>query len=260
MARRLAWLLAGEKSEDRIETVQFHQSYSYEDFVRGYRPNKDGGFELEDGTFLRFCERAMESPDHPFVLLVDEINRGNLSRIFGELLMLIEVDKRSDEWAVRMAYTREGEDQFHVPPNLYLIGAMNTADRSLALVDYALRRRFVFRTVEPAFGNGRFDLHLEKRGVPEELTRMICEHLGALNEAIGQDPRLGEGFRIGHSYFCDPPENLRGTNELSGWKKWYQDVIRYEIEPLLYEYWFDAPERAQKEVEKLLARSSEETS
>ena len=142
-------MVVGEKSENRIETVQFHQSYGYEDFVQGYRPTGDGGFELKDGPFLRFCKRAQPSPDCPFVLVIDEINRGNLSRIFGELLMLIEADKRKPEWAVQMAYSDEDTTPFHIPPNLYLIGTMNTADRSLALVDYALRRRFVFHTVEP---------------------------------------------------------------------------------------------------------------
>ena len=245
LARRL---LVGEKSENHIETVQFHQSYGYEDFVQGYRPTGDGGFELKDGPFLRFCERAQSSPDCPFVLVINEINRGNLSRIFGELLMLIEADKRKPEWAVQMAYSDEDTTPFHIPPNLCLIGTMNTADRSLALVDYALRRRFVFYTVEPAFGNGRFARHLKERGVPEKLQERIRNRLGALNKTIREDQRLGGGFQIGHSYFCNPP-----TEDLIGWEGWYQDVIRYEIEPLLAEYWFDDSEKAKTEVKKLLA-------
>ena len=161
IAQRLAWVVAEERSMERIEAVQFHQSYGYEDFVRGYRPTEDGGFVLRDGPFLDFCERARKDGERPHVLLIDEINRGNLSRIFGELLMLIEADKRSKEWAVRLAYPRAGDERFHVPENLHLIGTMNTADRSLALVDYALRRRFAFFTVEPAFGQPRFLRHLE---------------------------------------------------------------------------------------------------
>ena len=167
LAQRLAWLLAGERSRDRVEVVQFHQSYGYEDFVRGYRPTEAGGFELQDGPFLHFCERARKDPDRPHVLVIDEINRGNLSRVFGELLMLIETDKRADKWAVRMAYARHDEGAFHVPPNLYLIGTMNTADRSLALVDYALRRRFAFWTLVPAFSADRFVQHLSEHGVLE---------------------------------------------------------------------------------------------
>ena len=250
LARRL---LVGEKSENHIETVQFHQSYGYEDFVQGYRPTGGGGFELKDGPFLRFCERARSSPDCYFVLVIDEINRGNLSRIFGELLMLIEADKRKPEWAVQMAYSDEDTTPFHIPPNLYLIGTMNTADRSLALVDYALRRRFVFHTVEPAFRNARFARHLEERSVPEELRERIRNRLGALNETIRKDQRLGGGFQIGHSYFCDPPGELRNAENPSGWEEWYKDVIRYEIEPLLAEYWFDDSKKAKPEVEKLLA-------
>ena len=252
LAQRLAWLLAGERSTDRIEIVQFHQSYGYEDFVRGYRPTEQGGFDLRDGPFLSFCERARKDkdPDRPHVLVIDEINRGNLSRIFGELLMLIEADKRDPAWAVRLAYARGDEPPFHVPANLYLVGAMNTADRSLALVDYALRRRFVFWTVEPAFGSQGFGDHLKKHGVPETMRRRISERLETLNDQVRRDPQLGAGFQIGHSYFCRPPEDLTGD---AAWNDWYTNVVRYEIEPLLGEYWFDDTERAKKAVGVLLA-------
>ena len=195
VAQRLAWLLTGERSKDRIETVQFHQSYGYEDFVRGYRPTDAGGFDLQDGPFLRFCARAGEAPDRPHVLIIDEINRGNLSRIFGELLMLIEADKRDPAWAVRTAYARPDEPAFHVPPNLHLVGTMNTADRSLALVDYALRRRFAFSTVEPAFGSQGFDRHLADDGVPEPMRRRITARIEALNQQIREHPQLGEDSR-----------------------------------------------------------------
>ena len=249
LAQRLAWLLAGERSTDRIEIVQFHQSYGYEDFVRGYRPTEQGGFDLRDGPFLSFCERARNDPNRPHVLVIDEINRGNLSRIFGELLMLIEADKRDPAWAVRLAYARGDETPFHVPPNLYLVGAMNTADRSLALVDYALRRRFVFWTVEPAFGSQGFGRHLDEHGVPEPMRRRISERLETLNDQIRRDPQLGAGFQIGHSYFCGPPKGLADD----AWNDWYTNVVRYEIEPLLGEYWFDDTERAKKAVGALLA-------
>ncbi len=242
VAQRLAWLLIGERSADRIEAVQFHQSYGYEDFVRGYRPTDSGGFDLQDGPFLRFCTRAREAPDRPHVLIIDEINRGNLSRIFGELLMLIEADKRDPAWAVRTAYARADEPAFHVPPNLHLVGAMNTADRSLALVDYALRRRFAFSTVEPAFGSQGFDRHLADGGVPERMRRRIRTGLEALNRQIREHPQLGEGFQIGHSYFCRPP---KGLADVAAWNGWYTDVVRYEIEPLLREYWFDDAERTR---------------
>ena len=250
LAQRLTWLLAGEYSRDRIEVVQFHQSYGYEDFVRGYRPTEAGGFELQDGPFLHVCERARKDPDRPHVLVIDEINRGNLSRVFGELLMLIEADKRSAKWAVRMAYARHGEGTFYVPPNLYLIGTMNTADRSLALVDYALRRRFAFWTADPAFSADRFTHHLGEHGVPEPIRHRISVRLDALNDQILKDPQLGAGFRIGHSYFCQPPEGLTSDD---AWNGWYTNVVRYEIEPLLGEYWFDNTNRAAGAVAKLLA-------
>ena len=248
IAQRLSWLLAEEQSMERIEAVQFHQSYGYEDFVRGYRPTEEGGFELRDGPFLDFCERAREDRDRPHVLLIDEINRGNLSGIFGELLMLIEADKRSEEWAVRLAYPRGTGERFHVPENLYLIGTMNTADRSLALVDYALRRRFAFFTVEPAFGQPRFLRHLEDRGVPASLRTRIGERLGALNETIAEDSDLGSGFRIGHSYFCDSP-----SGESSDHSRWFEEVVHFDIQPLLEEYWFDRKETASEAVASLLA-------
>ncbi|MCY3664851.1 MAG: AAA family ATPase [Gemmatimonadetes bacterium] len=246
LAKRLAWLLAGTRSEERIETVQFHQSFGYEDFVRGYRPTASGGFELKDGPFLHFCELARQQSDKPFVLIIDEINRGNLSRILGELLMLIEADKRSEEWEVRMAYSNQEEDKFFVPPNLYLIGTMNTADRSLALVDYALRRRFAFWTVNPAFKSDGFTHHLKKRDAPDTLLERIRNRLETLNKTISEDPRLGEGFQIGHSYFCELPKDL------SRMDAWYEEVLRHEIKPLIDEYWFDDSERAKSAFEDLL--------
>ena len=250
LAQRLAWLLTQQRSNNHIKVVQFHQSYGYEEFVRGYRPTGDGGFVLTDGPFLRFCEAAREAPDRPHVLIIDEINRGNLSRIFGELLMLIEADKRNREWAVHMAYARDDEPKFLVPLNLHLIGTMNTADRSLALVDYALRRRFVFSTVEPAFDSQGFARHLTERDVPEPMRRRIIKRLGALNRQIAEHPHLGEAFQIGHSYFCQPPTDLDGDD---AWNEWYRDVVLYEIEPLLREYWFGDTDRARSARDALLA-------
>ena len=256
LAQRLAWLLAGEQSRDRIEVVQFHQSYGYEDFVRGYRPTKAGGFELRDGPFLEVCERVRQDPHRPHrphVLMIDEINRGNLSRIFGELLMLIEADKRSTEWAVRIAYARrdeEEEERIHVPPNLYLIGTMNTADRSLALVDYALRRRFAFWPVDSALGSDRFARYLNEHGVPEQIRDQIRVRLEELNDQIGKDPQLGREFRIGHGYFCRPPKE---SNSGDAWNEWYANVVRYEIGPLLREYWFDDTNRAKGAMDRLLS-------
>ena len=246
IARRIAWCLIGRKDSRPIEMVQFHQSYAYEDFVQGYRPTDEGGFSLKDGVFHRFCERARANPDSPHVFIIDEINRGNLSRIFGELLMLIEADKRSEDYAVALIYS---DKRFHVPENVYILGMMNTADRSLALVDYALRRRFAFETLEPAYGSdyGRtaFKKYLveEKSADPDLVTR-ISDRMGKLNETIRNDKELGRGFQIGHSYFVPG----KGDEPSDGW---YRHIVDTQIAPLLREYWFDAPDDVEKEVARL---------
>ena len=247
IARRIAWCLIGRKDSDPIEMVQFHQSYAYEDFVEGFRPTKTGGFKLNEGVFHRFCERARPNPDTPHVFIIDEINRGNLSRIFGELLMLIEADKRSEDYAVALTYS---DKQFHVPENVYILGMMNTADRSLALVDYALRRRFAFETLEPAYGTtyGRreFEKHLSDKGADPDLVRRISGRMGKLNETIRGDKELGPGFQIGHSYFV-PGDGDKPSED------WYKHIVDTQIAPLLREYWFDSPEDVEKEVARLTA-------
>ncbi len=242
MARRIAWCLVGHQDDGPIEMVQFHQSYAYEDFVEGFRPTKGGGFDLKPGVFRRFCERAQANPDIPHVFIIDEINRGNLSRIFGELLMLIERDKRSEDYAVALTYS---DTRFHVPENIFILGMMNTADRSLALVDYALRRRFAFETLEPAFGHPAFEKYLMEKDVKRDLVRRISERMAKLNETIRNDKELGPGFQIGHSYFV-PGEGDDPSDD------WYQHVVDTRIAPLLREYWFDAPEDVEKEVARLL--------
>ena len=247
IARRIAWCIIGRKDNVPIEMVQFHQSYAYEDFVQGYRPTDAGGFELKDGIFHRFCERARANSDMPHVFIIDEINRGNLSRIFGELLMLIEADKRSEEYAVALIYS---DEQFHVPENVFILGMMNTADRSLALVDYALRRRFAFETLEPAYGTnyGRaeFEKYLMDKGTDQDLARRISHRMDKLNETIRNDKELGRGFQIGHSYF------VPGDGDTPS-EDWYKHIVDTQIAPLLREYWFDSPEDAQKEVARLTA-------
>ena len=253
IARRLAWCLIGRKDNDPIEMVQFHQSYAYEDFVQGYRPTDDGGFELKDGVFHRFCERARANPDTPHVFIIDEINRGNLSRIFGELLMLIEADKRSEDYAVSLTYADPADGRFHVPANVHILGMMNTADRSLALVDYALRRRFAFETLKPAFGTdyGRtaFAEHLAGRGADASLVTRVSERVRALNERISGDPELGPGFQIGHSYFVPSDGDETPSDD------WYDHIVATQIAPLLREYWFDSPEDVEKEVARLTANA-----
>ncbi|WP_252315838.1 AAA family ATPase, partial [Sinobaca sp. H24] len=224
-AKRLAYSLMQKKDTSRIKTIQFHQSYSYEDFMMGYRPTENG-FKLSHGPFYELCKTAEEDSEQAYFFIIDEINRGNLSKIFGELLMLIEKDKRGEK--LQLLYANE---LFTVPANVHIIGMMNTADRSLAMMDYALRRRFAFFELRPAFQSSEFQQYINQTNSIgfEKLVRVVEQ----LNEAISNDEALGKGFVIGHSYLY--------TNELIN-DEWITSVIEYELIPLLQEYWFDEPE------------------
>ncbi len=250
IARKLAYALMAEEAPERLEMVQFHQSYSYDDFVRGYRPveGRPGTFGLQDGIFHEFCRKAANNPDDKYVFIVDEINRGNLSLIFGELLMLIEADKRGSEFAVPLVYRKENEPRFFIPSNVYLIGLMNLADRSLAMVDYALRRRFAFYTLHPQYKSSIFRQWLTDRLMSPQLIGLIAERLIALNDDISADPLLGENYQVGHSYFCPKGDDFAGLDHA-----WYEGIVETEIAPLLREYWFDNPPRATEAIAKLLA-------
>lgn len=230
-AKRLAYLLMGEKDDSRIEFVQFHQNYTYEDFLMGYKPVGDS-FELKHGVFYRFCKKAENQPDKKYFFIIDEINRGNLSKIFGELLMLIEKDYRGKK--ATLVYNGI---PFSVPENLYIIGMMNTADCSLAMIDYALRRRFSFFEIDPGFGSEGFRAYqksLENENFDELVSKIV-----ELNEAIMRDKSLGKGFCIGHSYFC-------GRTKENCTKEWMQSVVDYDILPMLSEYWFDDDSKVQR--------------
>ncbi len=227
-AKRLAYSIMGQKDTSRVAMVQFHQSYSYEDFIQGYRPSKDG-FELENGTFYKFCKEAEEDNERPYFFIIDEINRGNLSKILGELMMLIEKDKRGEK--IKLLYSNEW---FTVPQNVRIIGMMNTADRSLALMDYALRRRFAFFDFAPAFPSEGFKNYLAEKNSPK--LESLITAVESLNNTISADESLGDGFRIGHSYFCTDGEI---TDE------WLKSVVEYEVIPLIKEYWFDEPTKVR---------------
>jgi MoxR-like ATPase len=248
IARRVGYALMGQQDASRIETVQFHQSYSYEDFIQGYRPRRTGGFRRRNGLFYDFCLRAKPDRGRNYVFIIDEINRGNLSKIFGELMMLIESDKRGADHAIPLTYSKNSRERFFVPENVYIIGLMNTADRSLALVDYALRRRFVFFDLEPHFDSDIFRTTLLDAGSPLALIHRIIDRMTRLNEMISGDHHLGRGFAIGHSFFCPPDPLIDALN----CDNWYRAVVQHEIAPLLDEYWFDAPDKARKQVERLL--------
>ena len=241
-AKRLAYSIMGEEDESRIKFVQFHQSYSYEDFIQGYRPSKDE-FELVNGAFYKFCKEAEEDNERPYFFIIDEINRGNLSKILGELMMLIEKDHRGER--LNLLYSNE---EFCVPKNIRIIGMMNTADRSLAMMDYALRRRFAFYSFKPAFKNPKFIDYQESK--KNKKFSNLIDAVEKLNEEIANDDNLGKGFEIGHSYFCTD-EDI--TDE------WLNNVIEYEIKPLISEYWFDEPEKARNQIDELKKKINKAT-
>jgi 5-methylcytosine-specific restriction protein B len=243
LARRLAYLLLGARDSQRMAWVQFHPSYAYEDFLQGLRPDAEGKFSLQEGKFARFCGKAQADPGRAYVFVIDEINRGNLSKVLGELFLLLEADKRGPEHAVELAYQAEGK-AFFLPANLYLIGTMNTADRSLALLDYALRRRFSFVDLHPHFG-AKFRAALEQQELPQDLIDHITTQLPALNQQISEDPMLGPGYAIGHSYFLT-------EESISDPYAWYETLIEWEIAPLLREYWYEDELRAEQAISELM--------
>lgn len=232
-AKRLAYSIMGAKDEDKIGFVQFHQNYTYEDFVLGYKPSGDT-FELQRGVFYRFCIKAANDPENSYFFIIDEINRGNISKIFGELLVLIEKGYRGTK--MNLAYK---EGSFSVPSNLFIIGMMNTADRSLSIIDYALRRRFSFYPLKAGFESDGFREYQKNLKSPK--FDSLISVIKSLNDKIVNDDSLGEGFEIGHSYFCDQKEITDG---------WLHRVIDYDIVPLLQEYWFDN----KKEIQSWVAR------
>ena len=233
-AKRLAYSILGCKDESKVEFIQFHQSYAYEDFVLGYKPTETG-FTIEEGPFYKFCKKAEANGGKHF-FIIDEINRGNLSRIFGELLVLTEATKRNE--SATLLYTKES---FKVPDNVYIIGMMNTADRSLAMIDYALRRRFSFFPMEPAFGLESFNSYLDKIATPK--AKVLVAKIIELNNKIESDDNLGRGFKIGHSYLC--AEDLSDES--------LKAIVQYEIIPLLEEYWYDEPSKVEKWSQELLS-------
>lgn len=247
VARRLAYALIESNDPQRIEIIQFHQSYSYEDFIQGFRPTPKGHFDLKHGIFHQFCRRAQRDEGQPYVFIIDEINRGNLSKIFGELMMLIEPDKRGKEHAIPLAYSQDADEKFYIPENLHLIGMMNTADRSLAMVDYALRRRFRFITLRSEFSSEAFRAFLTDAGAKPELVKKVINRMNALNEVIAADTKnLGPGYQIGHSYFC-PRNGIKPDED------WYRRVIESEIVPLIQEYWFDNEQKVKEQRSLLVA-------
>ena len=247
LARKLAYALVGRKDDRNVQPMQFHPNLSYEDFVRGWRPQGNGQLTLVDGPFLQLVERARHDRDNDYVMVIEEINRGNPASIFGEMLTLLEADKRTPTEALALAYSREDGERMHIPPNVYVIGTMNLADRSLAMVDLALRRRFAFFDLEPMLNDTWREWVNKQCSIDEGFLAGVAQRINALNEDIAADRNLGRQFRIGQSFVTPAPGTDIGDPEA-----WFTQVVNTEIVPLLHEYWFDNPDRVAEARSKLL--------
>lgn len=247
IAKRLAYALMGSKDDSKVISVQFHPNLSYEDFVRGWRPNSKGKLELVDGFFMKLINNALQEPNSKFVAIIEEINRGHPSQIFGELLTLLESDKRSPDHAIQLCYPSPNgvSNGVYIPDNVYIVGTMNTADRSLALIDFAFRRRFAFASFEPKLGSRWRNWVTEKRGLDSDLVNDIEQRINILNSEIAGE--LVKDFQIGHSFVTPVSRIKEGST-----KEWFRQVVETEIGPLLEEYWFDDSNKAKETKDKLL--------
>lgn len=246
LAKRLSYSLIGQKADDKVRSVQFHPNLSYEDFVRGYRPNSDGKLDLVNGPLMEMIDAASEAPSSKYVIVIEEINRGNPAHIFGEMLTLLEADKRTQDEALELTHRKHKGERVYIPENLYVIGTMNMADRSLAMVDFALRRRFAFVNMEPELKEPWLGWVHEQSGIDRDALLQIKNKLDSLNQTIADDPNLGPQFRIGHS-FVTPNDKIDNAGD------WFRQVVETEIGPLLDEYWYDDREKAQEERNRLLS-------
>ncbi|MCL5406872.1 MAG: AAA family ATPase, partial [Deltaproteobacteria bacterium] len=247
LAKRLAFALIGQRDDSKVRAVQFHPNLSYEDFIRGWRPVGDGKLTLVDGPFMEMMKAAEKDPTSRHVVVIEEINRGNPAQIFGEMLTLLEEDKRTPSEALELSYKRSDGERVFIPDNLYVIGTMNIADRSLALVDFAFRRRFAFIDLEPTFGKPWHDWAQSRSGIESEILVKIEKRINALNSDIAADKSLGPQFRVGHSYVT-PKFEAPITDGL----EWFRQVVDTEIGPLLDEYWFDSLEKSKEARKRLL--------
>ena len=248
LAKRLAFALIGQRDDSKIKAVQFHPNLSYEDFIRGWRPSGEGKLTLVDGPFMEMIDNAIKDPDSKYVIVIEEINRGNPAQVFGEMLTLLETDKRTPDEALELSYKREDGERVFIPDNLYVIGTMNIADRSLALVDLALRRRFAFIDLEPTLGKPWHDWVQSKNGIDSATLKEIDSRITILNNEISADASLGTQFKVGHSYVT-PAVGMNITDA----KEWFNEVVETEIGPLLDEYWFDNLDKSQSAQKRLIA-------
>ena len=238
----IAQALAKHVAGDRVRLVQFHPSYAYEDFFEGYRPTSNGGFDLKPGPMRKIVDQAVENPRDAFVLIVDEINRGNLAKVFGELYFLLEYRDHN----VELLYA---DEDFSLPKNVFIIGTMNTADRSIALVDAAMRRRFAFLPLHPSEEPTR-DI-LRSWLAKNSFSSRVADLLDELNRRI-QDP----DFKIGPSYFMRAAVHDEGGLD----RTWRTSILplleehhfgEYDAQQIASKYGFDAVASAVDKIEEI---------
>lgn len=247
LARRLAWLLLCERNDSRIRIIQFHPSYSFTDFILGPQDTAGRAAHSISGPFYELCRQAQQDPTHNYVLIAEEINRGSPEQVFGELIQLIDAEKRHQDHAISLSFRRPGDPEFYIPPNIHLLGTINAAEPGRGISDFSFRRMFSFVQLEPAFDSPKFQRHLLDSKVPPALVKQICERLISLNSRISADyEHLGPGYRIGHGYFIPPPDGV------ADWHEWYREIVTMQIRPLLECYWPHAPEQIAKEASLLL--------
>ena len=250
LARRLAWLLLCERNDARVRIVQFHPSYSFLDFVLGPQELPGHAGRRNTGPFFELCRQAQQDSAHNYVLIVEEINRGSPEQVFGELIQLIDAEKRHQDCSISLSFQRRGYPDFYIPPNIYILGTINAAEPGRGISDFSFRRMFSFAQLEPAFDAPRFTQHLLDQHAPPALVRQICEGFISLNSRISADTEhLGPGYRIGHGYFMPPPDGV------SDWHAWYREIITMQSRPLLECYWPHEPERISREIAQLMPPS-----
>ncbi|OFL76656.1 hypothetical protein HMPREF2748_06465 [Corynebacterium sp. HMSC077B05] len=250
LGRKLAYAMLEDSSDETITAVQFHPSTSYEDFIEGFRPASDGHLRLQPGPFLKAVRAASEDEGRKHFIIIEEINRGNPAQIFGEMLTLLEADKRNVESALTTIYSPDSEPIF-LPENLYVIGTMNQADRSLAMVDMALRRRFAFVDLQPQFNERWLDYCSTHCGYDRGTLETIGTKLDALNTRIAADINLGRDYGVGHSFVTPRKSSKPLTSEET--HKWFDAIIDTDLAPLLREYWYDQPEVLEEALRELRA-------
>lgn len=241
IAKRICYFHQGNRDNSNIEVVQFHEYYTYEEFVRGYRRGKSGEDYIKNGIFYEFIKRAQQYPEHKYYFIIDEINRGDLNKIFGELTMLIENNKRGKENSIKLLYS-DCDENFYIPENVYIIGTLNVADNTLKSIGYPLRRRFGFIDIEPVFENIDLRNYMGNYIGVEMADKVVCK-MNQLNKIIEEDSSLGRKYKIGQSYFMISEK----VDEYQV-HSWYRQVIKRDIEPLIREYMIDKDEKYIKDI------------